>query len=151
MPTKTITGDDTLTLFDRVLNDLSDDDVSSITFPNDLIQVKTGKNRNSIYARNAQGSQCDLTLRVMRGSSDDRFLQTQLASQDEDIPSFSLASGQFVKRLGDGQGEVLSDVYDLEGGVFLRKVDTKESVSGDTEAAVSVYQMRFAIGTRSLG
>ena len=151
MATKTITGDDTLTLFDRVLNDLADDDVSSITFPTDLIQVKTGKNRNSIYARNAQGAQCDLTLRVNRGSSDDRFLQSQLASQDADIPSFSLASGQFVKRLGDGQGEVVSDTYDLEGGVFLRKVDTKENVSGDTEQAVSVYQMRFAVGTRSLG
>lgn len=151
MATKTITGDDTLTLFDRVINDLADDDVTQISFPNDLIQVKTGKNRNSLYARNAQGAQCDLVLRVNRGSSDDRFLQARLAEQERDVPSFTLATGQFVKRLGDGQGEVFSDVYDLEGGVFTRKVETKENVSGDTQQAVSVYQLRFAVGTRNIG
>lgn len=151
MSTFTVTGNDTLTLFDRVFTDFADADNTTITFPNDLMNVKTGKNKNSIYALNETGNNCDLILRLNRGSADDRFMQSKLTEMQNDVPSFTLGEGEFVKRIGNGSGEVVSDIYTLQGGVFTRKTDTKENVEGDTEQAVVIYTMKFAVGTRSIG
>lgn len=152
MTTTTITGKDTLTLWDRVFVDFADGDTSTITFPNEMIAVKTGKDGNTIFSQNATGKNADVVLRIIRGSADDKFLNGKLIEfEGEDIASVELASGTFVKRLGDGAGAVTSDTYALNGGAFIRKVDAKENVEGDTEVAVSIYNMRFATATRSLG
>lgn len=150
MNTFTITSDDTLTLYDRVITDLADDDVSSITFPNDSVKVKTGKNRNTLYAKDETGNNANLVLRVTRGSSDDQFLQSKIAQSEADFVATQLANGSFVKRLGDGQGNVKLDNYTLRGGVIVRRVDGKENVSGDTAQAVAVYNMTFATAQRSI-
>lgn len=148
MTTYTVTSDDTLTLYGRIFNDLADDDITTITFPNELTKVKTGKNQNTIFAKDEMGNNANLVLRLMRGSSDDQFMQTQLAASEADFVATTLATGQFVKRLGDGQGNVSRDVYTLLGGVIVRKVDGKENTSGDTAQAVSVYNMVFAQADR---
>jgi hypothetical protein len=148
MSTSTVTSNDTLTLNGRVFNDLAVDDVTAITFPNDLVTLKTGKNRNTLYAQNQQGQNATLTLRLMRGSSDDQFMQAQLAVSLNDFPSTLLLAGSFVKRLGDGQGNVLSDVYTLAGGVISKNVEGKENVSGDVAQAESVYVVKFANAAR---
>lgn len=149
MPTFSITSSDTLTLLGRVFNDLADGDSSAITFPNDLVSVKTGKNGNTIYSGNETGKNANMTLRVMRGSSDDRFLQGKLSEQQRGLSDFSLVTGEFVKRLGDGDGGIIRDVYTMLGGIFLRKVEGKENVEGDTEQGVAVYNMLFADAKRS--
>lgn len=146
-----VTGNDTLTLFDRVLTDFVDGDNTTINFPNELMTVKTGKNQNSIFAKNSTGNNCDLSIRVSRGSGDDRFLQNQLTAMERDPTTFILANGEFVKTLGDGQGNRTNDIYTLQGGVFSRKVDVKENSEGDTEQAIAIYTMKFALGTRSIG
>lgn len=151
MATFTLTGEDTLTLFDRTFEDFADGDNTTITFPNELITVKTGKNENTIYAKNSTGKNCDLVLRVIRGSADDRFLNGKLNEMLNDLPSFVTANGEFVKRAGDGQGSVVNNIYTLLGGVFSRNVDVKENAEGDTEQAVAVYNMRFAVGSNSIG
>lgn len=145
-----ITGSDTLTLFDRVFADFADDDVSTFTFPNDLVTMKTGKNRNTIYSQNEPGANADGVLRIIRGSSDDQFLQGKLLEMGQDFVSSILAAGQFVKRLGDGEGNVIRDVVTLAGGVFTREVDTKANASGDTIQGVAIYNMKFAQATRSM-
>ncbi len=147
----TVTSNDTLTLNGHVFNDLSVDDVTMIAFPNDLITRKTGKNGNTIFAQNAQGLNADLTLRVNRGSSDDQFLQGIISNQPEDFPSTVLLAGTFVKRLGDGLGDVISDTYLLEGGVISKQVEGKENVSGDVTQAESVYNIKFATAKRNIG
>lgn len=147
----TVTGNDTLTLNGHVFNDLATDDVTTIAFPNQLQTRKTGKNGNTIYAQNAQGLNADLTLRLMRGSADDQFMQGLINTAPTDYPSTELLSGTFVKRLGDGQGNVTSDTYRLAGGVISKIPDAKENVSGDTMQAETVYQVIFASGSRNLG
>lgn len=151
MGTFTLTSDDTLTLFNRVFNDLADDDTSVIAFPNDVVTVKTGKNKNTIFAKDEKGNNATLVLRVMRASPDDVFLQSIINVGEQDFVAQQLASGQFVKRLGDGEGNVRSDVYTLLGGIITRPVDGKENVAGDTGQAVAVYNMTFALATRSIG
>lgn len=140
----TITANDTLTIWGRTLADLADGDASTVTFPNDLTAAKTGKNQNTIFSKNETGNNADVVIRVMRGSSDDRFLAAKFATLEKDFASFELANGSFVKRLGDGLGTVVRDVYTMKGGIFKRKVDAKDNVEGDTSQGVSVYNMTFA-------
>lgn len=149
MGTRTITGDATFTLFGRVFNDFADGDVSTIIFPNDFITMKTGKNGNTIYSRNAPGKNSDCVLRLVRGSSDDKFLQDKLALSDQDFALTELGNGQFVERLGDGGGNVILDVYQLSGGIISRGVDGKENVEGDTVQGVAIWNIKFPEVVRS--
>lgn len=148
MSTVTITSNDTVVLNNRVFTDFAVDDVTSITFPNELVTVKTGKNGNTIYAQNQQGLNGTMTMRLMRGSGDDQFMQSQIQASLVDFPSTVLLAGSFVKRLGDGAGNVLNDVYNLSGGVISKPVEGKENVAGDVTQAESIYVVKFASALR---
>lgn len=149
--TYTIVNNDTLSLNGHVFNDLSTGDVTAITFPNQLMTRKTGKNGNTIIALKADGVNADLSLRVMRGSPDDVFMQGLINTSPTDFPSTVLLNGTFVKRLGDGQGNVESDTYVLQGGVISKIPDGKENVEGDTVQGETIYNVIFSSGRRSLG
>lgn len=151
MDTVAITGNDTLVLKKRVFADLADGDNSALVFPNDLIAHKTGKNGNTIYSRNETGRNAEMTLRLIRGSSDDKFLQNELAKVRDDLPKYELMTGSFIKKIGDGNGNVLSDSYSLTGGVVKKPVDAKDNAEGDTEQGVSIYILSFAKAERSQG
>lgn len=139
-----LTGNDTIQLFGRVLRDFADGNVASMEFPNELIAVRNGKNGNAIFNLNAQGQQGVLTVRVLRASPDDAFLNDLLVRMEQDLPSFELGDGYFVKRVGDGQGNVTSDTYLATGGAFQKKVPVAENVEGATDPAVSVYVLIFS-------
>lgn len=149
MTTYTLTGDATLTLYDRVMVDLADGDVSTISFPNNLVELKTGKNQNTIYSKNESGNNGELVLRLVRGSSDDRFMQGKLAIQERDFVSTEICNGQLALRMGDGIGGVVSDVYTLGGGVVTKKIEGKDNADGDTSQGVAVYNVKFANVVRS--
>lgn len=151
MSTAAITGKDTLVLKGRVFLDMADGDNSQLTFPNDLVAVKTGKNNNSIYSKNQTGLNGEMTLRVIRGSSDDKFLQNELAQVERDMPSYELINGSFIKKIGDGLGNITNDTYDLSGGIIKKQVEAKENSEGDTEQAISIYTLVFAVAKRALG
>lgn len=145
-----ITGNDTLVLWDRVFNDLADESVIEITYPENIVEVKTGKNQNTIYAKDEKGNNVEITLRVMRGSDDDIFLDGKINDLKTEIfPKFKLAKGTFTKMLGDGEGNLRYDTYNLEGGIFTKLVDVEYNVNGNTDQAVSVYKMKFALAERS--
>lgn len=146
-----LTGNDTLKLRDRVFADFADGDYATLTFPNDIAALKTGKDGNTIYALNETGRQAELVLRVLRGSSDDKFLQNILASQKNDFSGFVTLEGELVKRVGDGQGNITSDTYLLTGGVFTKNVEVKSNAEADTDQSVSVYTIHFGNNSRTLG
>ena len=146
-----ITGRDTLTIDNRVFTDLADSDVSMLTFPNDLTQMKTGKDGNTLFNINQTGNNAELVLRLVRGSDDDKFLNSKFRKMKSNLPEFTLMSGSFVKKIGDGSGNITNDEYSLAGGVFKKAVETKESAEGDTESAVSIYNLSFAQADRALG
>ena len=145
-----LVGNDTLQINDRVLLDLADGDVGALTFPNDVMGVKTGKNGNSLYAFNASGLMCELILRIIRGSDDDKYLNTLLLAMIADVPSFILMTSKIVKRVGDGQGDITNDTYALSGGVFTKQVETKSNVEGDTEQSLSIYHFKFTNSPRAI-
>ncbi len=151
MSTVALVGKDTVKINDRILADLCDQDTCLLDFPNDLMAVKTGKNGNSIYAFNYTGRQVEVTLRVLRGSSDDKFLNNLLQLMIGNPPAFVLLNATFVKNIGDGAGGIQADTYVLAGGVFKKNVPAKENAEGDTEQAISVYALAFSNSPRAIG
>lgn len=146
-----MSGNDTIIINNRVLNDLADDNCIELTFPNDIATVKTGKNGNSLYALNESGKQCDVVVRLIRASADDKYLNSLLAQQQNNFAGFPLLIGQFIKKVGDGKGNITADTYVTSGGVFSKPVEAKSNVSGDSEQSVSIYRIRFTNSPRAIG
>ena len=145
-----LTGQDTIKINQRILADFASGDVATLSFPNELANLKTGKNGNSIYALNETGKQADLVLKVIRGSLDDKYLQSLITSQTANFSNFILVEGEFVKKIGDGQGNVTSDIYIIKGGIFVKQVEAKTNTEADIEQGISTYTLRFANSPRAL-
>jgi hypothetical protein len=150
MSTVAMTGNDTLILNDRVLADLADGDCAALTYPNELANLKTGKNGNTIYAFNQSGKQCELIIRAIRGSSDDKFLHNLLVQMKSNFAGFSLVQGEFIKQVGDGAGNITSDTYIVSGGIFAKQVEAKSNQEGDVAQSVSEYHVKFSNGDRTI-
>lgn len=145
-----LSGSDTVSLNNRVLADFADGNCVELTFPNDIANVKTGKNGNSIYGFNASGKQSEMKLRLVRGSADDKFMNGLLQNQQGNFAGTVLLIGQFIKKLGDGQGNITSDTYVMSGGVFNKQVEGKTNVEGETEQSVAVYHVKFSNSPRAI-
>jgi hypothetical protein len=147
---QSLTGKDTIKIDDRILNDLADGDIVDIEFPNNIAAVKTGKDGNSIYAFNETGKNCNVTLRVMRGSSDDKYMQSRFDEMIADFSKFITLNAQFIKRVGDGSGNVGNDIYRMSGGVFIKEPAVKTNVEGATEQSVTIYNLSFSNAPRQI-
>jgi hypothetical protein len=150
MSVNSLTGADTVVIDDRVLTDFADGDNAKLTYANEIANLKRGKNGNTVYAENATGPQADLVLRIIRGSSDDKYLQSRLADQLADFAAFLLVTGIFVKRVGDGDQNVQNDTQRLFGGIFVKIPETTSNVEGDTEQSLTIYTLRFSEVPRSI-
>lgn len=151
MPSVALSGQDTIVINSRVLQDLVDQNVGALSFANDVMALKTGKNGNSLYALNTTGYQADLVLRVVRGSDDDKFLLGLYNQQQNNFPAFVLMAGSFVKQLGDGAGNITYDTYTCIGGMFKKAQAVTSNPEGNTEQSVTVYEMKFSNTARALG
>ena len=138
-----LTGKDTIIIETRNLADLANGDTAVVDMPNNLAETKNGKNGNVVVAYNAQGEAGTFTLKVLRASADDKYLQSRLQDFINDPSKFTLLTGEFIKRIGDGAGNVTNDVYVMSGGVFQKIPAGKENVEGDTEQAISQYVISF--------
>ena len=114
-----------------------------VTFPNDLGAVKAGKNGNTIYAKNEMGRVAEVVLRILLGGTDDKYLNGRLQQWITDPSTFTLLTGMFVKRVGDGQGNIESKIYNMTGGFFKRQVDAKTSAESDTEQSVAIWRITY--------
>jgi hypothetical protein len=150
MSTVAMSGNDIVIINNRALADFADGNIVELTFPSDIAQVKTGKNGNSIYGLNTTGLQCEVKLRVIRGSSDDVFLNNLLVQQNNNFAAFPLMIGEFIKKLGDGAGNITNDTYIMSGGVFNKQVEATSNVEGDPSQSVAVYMMKFSNAPRAI-
>ncbi len=152
MPAVALSGNDTLSINNRVLTDFADGNVAELTFPNDIAKVKTGKNGNSIYGLDESGKQADLKIRLLRGSADDKYMNGLLQLQNNNFSGSVLMIGQLVKFIGTGisGGQLINDTYNISGGVFSKQVEAKSNVEGDTEQSVAIYTMRFSNAPRAI-
>lgn len=140
-----ITGNDVLTLNDRIMNGLADQSVADLSFPAKVAALKVGKNRNSIFAENTTGYSGAFKLRLLRRCADDGFLLGLYNAQTGgNFSGTVLLQGSFVKQVGDGAGNVSYDTYTLQGGIFVSGQPAISNPEGNTEQAVVVYELMFA-------
>ena len=145
-----LTGKDTIQIDLRILNDLADGDCVTVTFPNDISQAKVSKNGNIIYALNNSGLLCEVSMRLILGSADDKYLNSRLAEFKNDPATFTLLTGVFSKRSGQGDGTLATIVYSMGGGVFKRQPEARDNAEGNTEQGVVVYSMTFGNSSRAI-
>ena len=145
-----LNGNDIIRLNNRVLFGLATGDNAELRYPNELVAMKTGKDGNTVYAFNATGKQCELDIRVLLGSADDAMLNQEAQLAERDLPSYSLMTGELIKRVGDGRGNVGIVTYILDGGVISKKVEAKSNVEGDTDQAIALYHLKFSNSRRAI-
>ena len=150
MSTIALSGSDTIIINNRIFANLADGNCVELTFPNEIANVKTGKNGNSIYGLNETGKQAEVKLRLIRGSADDKFMNGLLSAQQANFAGTALIIASFIKKLGDGQGNILSDTYVLSGGIFSKQVEAKTNSDGDSEQSVAMYTLKFSNAPRAL-
>lgn len=145
-----LTGEDVSIINDRILNDLADGDCVNLDYPNNLVEGKKGKNRNVLITFNATGEMVNCTIRVLKGSTDDKFFNNQLNIYKNDKSGYNLMTGEFIKRIGDGSGNITNEVYSMSAGFIQKIPNSKDNVEGDSEQAVSIYLIVFMNTDRSL-
>jgi hypothetical protein len=145
-----LSGNDTAVLNNHLFSDFADQNCVELTFPTEIASVKTGKNGNSIYGLNETGKQSEVKWRLLRGSADDQFLNNLLVQQQSNFAGFPLMQGTFIKKIGDGLGNITSDTYIMSGGIFTKQVDAKMNVEGDTEQSIVIYTMKFSNAPRAI-
>lgn len=145
-----LTGQDTISINGRIFNNLGSADVARLTYPNNIAEVKTGKNGNSIYALNTTGFQSELLLKVIRGSADDQFLNNLYAEQKSSFSTFVLMYGEFVKVVGDGAGNTSNDTYVVGGGLFMKGPEALSNVEGNTDQGETEWHFKFANTDRAI-
>lgn len=138
-----LTGNDVLTLNGRVFTDFANNAIATLTFDADLVTVQTSKDGNIVYALNEAGKSASLTLRLILGSSDDRYMNSLLASLRRDMSSFVLILGSFVKRVGDGKGNVKNVIYNVTGGIITKIPGASMNTTGDVEQSIAEWELRF--------
>ena len=145
-----LNGNDTISINGILQTDLADGDVGHITFPNEFVTMKPGKNNNTLIAFNAMGQLAELTLRFIRGSVNDQQIYELYRSFVFSPATFNLVEASIVKVIGDGNGNITTDAYTLTGGVPMSVPEVKSNVEGDTEQGVTIWKLRFAMGTRQI-
>ena len=145
-----LTGKDTIQIDSRILRDLGDGDCVTVTFPNDISQTKVSKNGNIIYALNNSGLLAEVSIRLIIGSSDDKYLNSRQAEFINDPATFTLLTGIFSKRAGQGDGALSTIVYNMGGGVFRRQPEGRDNAEGTTEQGIVVYTLTFGNSVRAV-
>lgn len=148
--TAVITGFDSVQLDGRIISDFADGDNAVLSFPNDISNVKASKNGNTLYAKNETGRLAELTLRILIGSADDKWLNSRWREWDTTRGRFRLFTGSLLKRAGDGQANVSEVVYQVSGGAPKKNVEAKSNADGDVEQSVAIYTMTVAAAPRSI-
>ena len=151
MPTVAVTGSDSLKINDRIFSGFADGDVVHLVFPNDITTVKTGKNGNSVIAFKYDGRQVEVTLRLIRGCADDKFMNNLYNLFENNPSGFSLMQGEFVKNINDGAGNIIRETYVLAGGVFKRKPEAMDNADGNPDQAITVWTLVFTNAPRAIG
>lgn len=138
-----LTGNDVVVINGRVFRGTADADYVNLEFDNDIASAKVSKDGNTIFALNQTGFLGKMTIRLLRGSPDDIAMNSWLQNLRNDFSGFTLLTGSFTKRIGDGAGNVVNEVYNLANGIFKKFPNVKSNAEGDTEQSVTVYEVWF--------
>lgn len=152
MPTGSVslTGKDVIVINGRVFKNFANGSYAELAFDANLMEIKASRDGNTVYALNENGRIAELKLRLLLGSSDDKYLNSLLAAMKSDSAGFILMAGSFTKRVGDGQGNSNLVVYQCIGGAFSKMPMAKSNAEGDTDQSVVEWSIKFGNADRSV-
>jgi hypothetical protein len=145
-----LTGQDVIQINSRSIVNLADADSILEEYQNDISKVKTAKNGNVIAALDNQGLMATVTLRLLIGSSDDKFLNSIWQTFIADAGTFVVMTGYFAKRVGDGGGNLANVIYQCSAGFPKKLPGAKSNADGDLEQSVSVWSINFGTAIRTV-
>lgn len=133
-----------------ILSDLADGTVAELSAPNELSTTTTGYNGNSLGSHNEPGRQKECTLRVVKGSNDDkRFNKNYNLWKNRDM-RFRPLKMTFTKNVAHEDGSVTRDTVECFFGLPSGQPVQMQDTAGNTEQVVSVYMLRFGNSERSM-
>lgn len=144
------TGSDVLELDGNLVNDGANGKVVEVRFPNNISNSEVGKDGNGIVSYISNGQIAEVTIRVLIANKTDQYLSLRKDQFINDSASYVAIKGKFSKRVGDGNGNIKTVTWDLQGGVLQKNIEGEEDTGGDLEQAVAVYNLRFTRGTRTI-
>lgn len=138
-----VAGSDVLILNGIVITGHADGDAIKLEPQGDISEYKVSKDGNSIIALKNTGILCKLTVRLVRACADDITLNGLLQQWIANPAYFSLLAGSYVKSVGDGKGNVTSEIYTLSGGVFETIPGGHTNMDGNVDQVVTTYMLWF--------
>lgn len=135
---------------DWVLSDLADGTVAELSAPNELSTTTTGFNGNSLGSHNEPGRQRECTLRVVKGSGDDKRLNKNYNLWKNRDLRFRPLSMTFTKNVAHSDGSMTKDTVECFFGLPSGQLVQMQDTAGNTEQVVSVYMIRFGNSERSM-
>lgn len=135
---------------DWIVSDFADGTVAELAAPNELSSMTTGFNGNSLGAHNEPGRQRELTLRIVKGSDDDkRFNKAYNMWKNRDL-RFKPLQMTFTKKIGHNDGSITKDTVQCYFGLPAGQPIQMTDVAGNTDQVVSIYMIRFGNSKRSM-
>lgn len=146
------TSKDTICLEDYngkwVLNDFADGAVAELSADNELSALTTGYNGNTLASHNEPGRQRTFSLRLVKGSYDDKRLNTNYNLWKDRSDSFVPLRGFFTKLIKNGTGANTVDTVECYAGFPAGQPTQSSVMDGNTEQVVSIYTIRFGNSKR---
>lgn len=133
-----------------ILSDLADGTVAELTAPNELSTTTTGYNGNSLGSHNEPGRQRECTLRIVKGSGDDKRLNKNYNMWKNRNLLFRPLKMTFTKNVGHSDGSVNRDTVECFFGLPAGQPSQSMVMDGNTEQVVSIYMLRFGNSERSM-
>lgn len=143
------TGQDIIKHNGRILTNFADGDCAIVTYPNELHGMRNGKDGNSMGAHNEQGNIAEVQYRIIKGSPDDKYLNSEVIAWKTHSEDFAPASVELTKVL-HVDGGITNEVTSLDFVLPSRNVETRTNTDGETEQEVAVYSYRGGVSSRAL-
>ncbi len=133
-----------------VLSDFADGTVAELSAPNEISQMTTGYNGNSLGAHNEPGRQRECTLRIVKGSNDDKRLNKAYNMWKNRDLRYKPLNMTFTKNIAHNDGSITKDTVECYFGLPAGQPTQMTDVAGNTDQVVSVYMIRFGNSKRSM-
>lgn len=143
------TSNDIIEVDGEIVTTLGDGDTTNISYPNEIMSMKTGKNGNTVAAHNEMGREADLSIRVLKGGYDDKRFNSKLIAWANRSDDFEPMKATFTKVIHTDTG-IVNEVTSLKFGIPVKRIESRENVEGDSEQCFSTYIIRFGDSSRAL-
>jgi len=122
----------------RIFSDFANGNFLTLEFGNQISTREKGRG-GSIITYNTNDDVATLTIRLIKNSPDDIFLNGNYADYKRSPETFVLFTGSLSIKTGNGSGSATTENYTLSEGSFLNRPNFTTDTAGDVETGVSVW------------